>query len=298
MVDYSFACIRRLDPVAYPTFNPPTREAGMCRMLGVMCNDADLLSCAIEEVNESLKLTDHQGHHGLGLGYYSEDDPLLKRQPSNQQEDIDYSKLVSGIESNTLLVHVRRATVGAWKNKNTHPFRFRRWLFAHVGHLPMIQPKQEEILASLPPFLVRNVVGETDSELAFHLFLNNLYTDGTLNDLTLDTELLSKYLREFSKTIDELHSTSREKPTYAIIVTNGQTMGAICSQEPMHYSHREGIHSCPSGDESEQSQRNRAGFKGIMLGARMSKPGHQWREVADRTLITISHDMEFKVQQI
>lgn len=270
----------------------------MCRMLGVMCNDADLLGCAIEEVNESLRLADHQGHHGLGLGYYSDDDPLLKRRPSNQQEDIDYSHLVEGIESNSLLVHVRRATVGAWKNKNTHPFRFRRWLFAHVGHLPMLQPRRDELLSSLPPFLSRNVSGETDSELAFHLFLNNLYSDGTINDLTLDTEQLTRYLRECAKAIDGLHSESREKATYAIIVTNGQVMGSICSGEPMHYSHREGIHSCPSDDESEQSQRNRASFKGIMLGARMSKPGHQWREVADRTLISISHDLEFKVLQI
>ena len=108
----------------------------MCRMLGMMCNDADLLPCAVLEVKDSLALGEAQSHDGVGIGSYSNDDPLLKRMPSREEDSIDFASMVEGIASNALLIHVRRATVGAWKTDNTHPFRFRRWLFGHVGHLP------------------------------------------------------------------------------------------------------------------------------------------------------------------
>lgn len=270
----------------------------MCRLLGVMCNDADLLGCAIGEVNESLKLAAGQGHHGVGVGYYSGDDPLLKRRPSDPEEGIDYAGLVEGIQSNTLLVHIRRATVGAWKSTNTHPFRFRRWLFGHVGHLPALDPRREELEASLPPFLARNIAGETDSELAFHLFLDNLFKDGTLNDLTLPAERLADYLRHCDERIAEWHAGSKEPPTYAIAVTNGQVMGVICRGEVVHYSHREGIHGCSEHGGEEQDRQSHGRFKGIMIGAQMSDPGHQWREVSDGSLLTVSRSLELKVEQI
>ena len=274
----------------------------MCRMLGVMCSDADLLECSIREIGPSLNLPEVDGerpkHHGVGVGYYSNDDPLLKRRPAQDDETLDHTALTAGIKSNALLLHVRQATVGGFMTDNTHPFRFRRWLFAHVGHLPALEAKREGLLAAMPPFLARNIRGETDSELAFHMFLSNLFKEGTLNDLGLGTDQLSGYLRECAAYIGEIHEGSTDKPAYAIVVTNGQVMGAICLGEVMHYSHRESIHNCPEHDQSEHERQSHARFKAIMLGAQMTDPGHQWREVTDGSLLTISNQLELKVQQI
>lgn len=270
----------------------------MCKMLGVMCNDADLLACAIREVNDSLKSPTEQDYAGIGIGYYSGDDPLLKRRPANEPEIIDFHDLVEGIESNTLMVHVRHATVGGWKTSNTHPFRFRRWLFAHTGHLPALGSQTEELTQTLPPFLARNIRGETDSELAFHLFLDSLFRDGTLNDLTLDTEVLAKHLRELVNRLDELHAEVSKEASFAIIVTNGQVMGSVNRGIAMHYSHREGIHTCSDHAESDHERLSHARYKGIMLGAQMLDPGHQWREISDGSLLTVSKGLELKVLQI
>ena len=136
------------------------------------------------------------------------------------------------------------------------------------------------------------------SELAFHLFLDNLFKDGTLNDLTLTAERLAGYLRHCAERIAEWHQASKEKPTYAIAITNGQVMGTICSGEVVHYSHREGIHACSDHTDDESLRQSHGRFKGIMIGAQMSDPGHQWREVADGSLLTISRSLELKVEQI
>jgi len=268
----------------------------MCRMLGVMCNDEDLLPCSVQEVRDSLLVT-QKDHDGIGVGYYRSDDPLLMKRPSAKASEIDYNELLDEVTSNIVLVHIRKATVGAWKDVNTHPFRFRRWLFGHVGHLPDLEKNRASVMAALPPFLSRNIKGETDSELAFHIFLNILYREGKLNDLGLAAEQLTDYLRETVSQIDVFQNKGQQQEL-ALIVTSGQVMAAACRGITMHYSHREGIMECSRHDDSEQQVQIHRRFRGIMLGAEMSDPGHQWREVADGSLLSVSKELELKVQQL
>ncbi len=269
----------------------------MCRMLGAICNDEDLLSCAIEEVKDSLRCEDGETHDGIGVGFYSQDDALLTKKPSAKVAEIDFVSLVEGIVSNVLMVHIRKATVGVWKDINTHPFRFRKWLFAHVGHLPQLEKNKEALLADMPPFLARDIKGDTDSELAFHVFLNVIFKHGKINDLSMEVGLLDEYLRETVAIINQQHEEAK-RPELAILVTNGEVMSAASQGIAMHYSLREGILECPRCEKSDQQKHIHGRFKGVMVGAAMSNPGHQWREVADGSLLHISKDLELKVQQL
>jgi glutamine amidotransferase len=261
-----------------------------------MCNDADLLACAIDEIRESLVIDQDPHHHGIGLGFYSGEEPLFRKSPSAPKDHTSYPDLVEGIKSNALLVHVRHATVGAWKDSNTHPFRFRRWLFAHVGHLPELEPQREALIAKLPPFLARNIKGETDSELAFHLFLKILFDENVLDEPNLEVEKLAGYLHRNATWLDDLHSGTGQTPTYAMVVTDGLVMGSVGRGVPMHYSHREGIRQCSLHTNQQDEKPKHASFRGVMLGVQMSEPGHQWREIADGSLITISRELELRVQ--
>ncbi|MFC1655024.1 class II glutamine amidotransferase [Myxococcota bacterium] len=269
----------------------------MCRMLGVMCNDGDLLECAVTDVRESLRGDKLEKHEGIGVGYYGNDEPLLKKRPAAEGE-IDYQDLIGGINSNVLLIHIRHATVGAWKDVNTHPFRFRNWLFTHLGHLPGLESNREKVTAEMPPFLTRDIRGETDSELAFHIFLDVLFKDSKLNDISIGAEELAGHLKTSMEIIDKFHTGSPQKPKSAMLLSNGQIMAAVCRGVSMHYSHREGILECKRHENTEQNQQLPRRFRGIMLGAEMSDPGHQWREVADASLLSISKELELKVQQL
>ena len=211
---------------------------------------------------------------------------------------IDYGELIQGITATSLLIHIRHATVGAWKDVNTHPFRFRRWLFAHVGHLPGLDKGRNDIINQLPPFLARSIRGDTDSELAFHLLLADLFKEGALNDLDLDTEQLSNFLTHTISNINHYHVKASKSPEFAMIITNGQIMAAACKNVSMHYSHREGIQTCAHHDDNKQQEQLHRRFKGIMIGAEMTNPGHQWREVADNSLLTVSKSLELNVQSL
>lgn len=269
----------------------------MCRMLGVMCNDGELLRCAVHQVKDALVCHDGGSHDGIGVGYYNNEEPLLIKRPSANLSEIDHAELLQGITSQVVLLHVRLATVGGWKDSNTHPFRFRKWLFAHVGHLPALDERRRELFERLPPFLVRNIHGETDSELAFHLFLDLLFREGKLNELDLTADILGEMLREFVSEVNSLHQ-GPDKPELAVMVTNGRIMGAISQRVAVHYSHREGILGCPLHDDSQQSNKLHANFRGVMVGAAMEKPGHQWREIPDGSLLYIANNLEMKVHQL
>ena len=273
----------------------------MCRMLGVVCSDDDLLGCAIHEVRSSLRISNVDKHDGVGIGYYVHDDPLLMKRPSATSETIDYCELVNEISSNVLMVHVRNATVGGWKDVNTHPFRFRRWLFSHVGHLPILDKSRKDVLETMPPFLVRNVRGETESEVFFHLLLNLLFKAGRIDDLSLGSERLAAFLKEGITEIDNLakkDSRDAQDGKFAFLVTNGQVMAGACRGIPMYYSHREGIFDCTRHEASEQEIQRHGRFRGIMVGAEMLDPGHQWRELAQGTLLSVTKDLKLKVDQL
>ena len=270
----------------------------MCRMLGLMCNDEDLLACSIYDVRESLRVKNSSQYNGLGVGYYRNDEPLLKKRPSMKSNEIDYVELVEGIASNVLLVHIRQATMGAWKDTNTHPFRFRKWLFAHLGHIAKLEPKRNEVIQQLPSFLRRNIRGETDSEVAFHMFLNLLFKDNKLDDFSLTASELGTYLKDCLEEIDSLYSSGNQHPSLAMLVTNGQIMAAVCRGIGMHYSHREGILECPLHERTDQQLHLHRRFRGIMLGADMQDPGHQWREITSGSLLSISKTLELKVYQL
>lgn len=270
----------------------------MCKILGVMCNDSNLLSCAIHEVNDSLRSQVEQDVAGIGIGYYFGEDPLLKRRPINEPNLIDFGLLFEGIETNAILFCTHLTMARGWKTKNTNPFRFQRWLFAHTGNLPALVAQQKQIVEALAPHIARNIRGETDSELAFCLLLDIMFRAGTLNDVTIDTEVIAQHMREFVKKLNEMHVDCSEDASFAIILTNGQVMASVNRSKSMHYSHREGIHACPKHTGSVHDRQSHARFKGIMLGAQMTNPGHQWREIGDESLLTISKGLELKVSPI
>ena len=110
---------------------------------------------------------------GWGVGYYSGRDVLLLREPVAASE----SELVQHIEqhgppSELVISHIRLATHGERALQNTQPFMRelggRSHLFAHNGELDSLAGLSGEGGGHFRP------IGDTDSEAAFCLLLNEL----------------------------------------------------------------------------------------------------------------------------
>lgn len=116
-----------------------------------------------------------EGPHrdGWGIAYYQERDVLLLREASAASE----SRLVRHVErygppSETVISHIRLATVGARKLANTQPFARelggRMQVFAHNGDLPGIEKEPSTASDRFLP------LGESDSEMAFCQLLQRI----------------------------------------------------------------------------------------------------------------------------
>ena len=108
-----------------------------------------------------------------GFGYHRGGSVLLGHRPGGAALP-SLPELVGPVDTEALLVHARRATVGKAREENTHPFRFRQWLFAHDGTVAAWPEVRPRLLDALPDFLRRAIAGDTDSEHAFMLFLDQL----------------------------------------------------------------------------------------------------------------------------
>jgi glutamine amidotransferase len=82
--------------------------------------------------------------------------------------------LSGAVQSETVLAHVRRATRGSKTVFNCHPFQYGRWVFAHNGDVRDFDQHRATLLDLVSPRLRRFVLGETDSEVLFFMFLTQL----------------------------------------------------------------------------------------------------------------------------
>ncbi|HEY6878144.1 MAG TPA: class II glutamine amidotransferase, partial [Polyangiales bacterium] len=161
-----------------------------------------------------------------------------KKQPAPDGEPIDWSVIANKIQTDCAIAHLRQATIGGFSVDNTHPFRLRHWLFAHVGTVAKFEDIKDKLLGSLPDFLRRNIRGSSDSELFFHLILAGLHTRNQLEGEPSDETVVSSVALAV-KQIDELAGDSSS--TLNMILSNGRGMYALRRGGAFGYREHEGL---------------------------------------------------------
>src|SRR3954452_19170461 len=147
----------------------------MARLFGFVGNRADLGARVLELESKPLSVVAKGSTLGWGLGFYQAGEVLLRRRPIDERPEIDVAALAKDLRADVLIGHVRAATVGNLRTENTHPFRYRQWLFAQTGTIPEFESIRERLVSSVPEFLRAGIRGETDSEILFHVFLSFLH---------------------------------------------------------------------------------------------------------------------------
>jgi glutamine amidotransferase len=214
----------------------------MARLVGFLGNRPDLGSRVIELEARALSVQRKQNvTPGWGVGFYQAGEILMKRRPIDDRPVIDLADLVRDVRADTLLAHVRLATVGAPRTENTHPFRYRQWLFANTGTVEAFARLRGRLAEQLPAFLHRDVRGETDSELIFHLFLSFLHDAGQLDRATVDPPAARQAVRGALSLIDGLCAEEGAPPTALnVLVSNPEYLLAVHAGAAMSYRVFEG----------------------------------------------------------
>jgi glutamine amidotransferase len=208
----------------------------MARLFGFVGNRADLGARVLELESKPLKVVAKGTTLGWGIGFYQAGEVLLRRRPIDERAEIDVASLAKDLRADVLIGHVRAATVGNLRTENTHPFRYRQWLFAHTGTVDGYGRLRDRVSESLPEFLRRNVRGDTDSELLFHLFLSFLHDAGQLGGGHVDPEATRAALRATLSLIDRLRAEDGgSNHDMNMLVTDGEHMVAMHHSATMGY---------------------------------------------------------------
>ena len=204
----------------------------MARLLGLIGNRPDLAGRVLALESPALRVAAASGGAstplGWGVGFYQGGEVLMRRRPLDDHDTIDLAQIAGDVRADVLVGHVRSATVGALRTENTHPFRYRQWLFAQTGTLPGFESLRERLLATVPGFLRGNIRGETDAELVFHVFLSFLHDAGKLDHEQVDLASISEAIRASFAVIDGMGAEVGAEPGRVnVVLSNGEALVAV-----------------------------------------------------------------------
>jgi glutamine amidotransferase len=278
----------------------------MGALVAILQSDPNLLRCQVARLERHVSLRDGERlPDAYGFGHYSGGSVLLAKRPTGAAHALALGEIVGRVDSEALLVHARYASVGPPKDENTHPFRFRRWLFAHDGTVEAFDRVKPRLLAALPDFLRRNVAGDTDSEHAFMWFLKLLRDGDRVDDHDLDAGIAARAL---AATVKQLETWSREagaqRPSRLnFVATNGRIMVATRRGAPLQYALLEGIVPCALHEvdvqtpESVPQVRPHRRAKAVAFASRLvSQNG--FIEVPEGSVVAVSRTLQVTVAPI
>lgn len=274
----------------------------MARLFGFVGNRADLGARVLELESMALKVRSKGMPLGWGLGFYQAGEVLLRRRPIDDRAEIDVAAIAKDVRADVLIGHVRSATAGTLRTENTHPFRYRQWLFAHTGTIDGYPSIRARLLDSLPEFLRRNVRGDTDSEIVFHLFLSHLHDAGQLQFGAVPPDATRAALRSTLALLDRLREESADRPAgessagapapMNLLLTDGEYLVSVHRSATMAYKIIKGRSDLERllGDDSLRRNRipDMASCRFCLLASDFDIEPQGWSEVASNTLVTIT----------
>jgi predicted glutamine amidotransferase len=291
----------------------------MGRLVAMVCNDPDRVRCVLAPLQTQLVAAPDtearpRGFDAWGIGLYQGGEVLLKRRPQPTLGPVDFHTIAGELRTDTFIAHARAATVGDNRNENTHPFRFRSWLFAHHGTLPGFGPSSgttdparpsssqqaltEALLAEIPDFLRRNLRGQTDSELLFHLFLTRLHEVGQLDVAEVRLQDAQAVLRT---TVARLDETLRARgldpqPLGTLALANGRYLIGAARGARLWVVETPGIRDCmvcrERGPDGRARPVDHEHLRAVLLISDLTEaPSPPFRLVDDDRVVSVAREL-------
>lgn len=242
----------------------------MSRLFTCSVSEAHLLGHALYPWRPLLMVPETESPYGWGIGYHQQQNVLVKRRP-NHIGALDFYEAVRDLRATALLGHVRKHTVGRASPENTHPFRFRQWIFAHHGTIDRFDAIRSWLVNSIPSFLKRSMRGDTDSEHLFHLFMAFLYDDGLLDETNLQPERAAQALRNtFQMVYRFVRDAGGRSSSLNVAVTNGEIVLITSSDRPTYYVRIQGVFDCelcrqmPDSWDEEPKRKDHSHLRGVL----------------------------------
>jgi len=269
-------------------------------------NRPDLAARVLASEAEALRARTKDAPLGWGIGFYQGGEVLMRRRPIDERREINVAGLAADVRADLVVGHVRHATVGALRTENSHPFRYRQWLFAQTGTVPDFEHVRDRLVASLPDFLRGGIRGDTDAEVVFHVFLSFLHDAARLSNGEVEPSLIREAIRSSLAVIDGMIAeVGPGSSKLNLMVSNGDRLVAL-HRGPAVMSIRV-LSGKADADavigEDTQLRRKIPELARIHFTIAASDfddppPNSRWKVVPDCAIVTMSRDEDPRIEAL
>ncbi|HEX3774175.1 MAG TPA: class II glutamine amidotransferase [Polyangiaceae bacterium] len=207
----------------------------MCRLFGFRSVIPSQVHRSLLAAENALGVQSNEHPDGWGVAFYVDGAPHVTRSPTTALGDSLFHRLSGVVSSEAVLAHVRKATQGQRTVFNCHPFQHGRWVFAHNGDIPNFEQKREALVAQVSARFRRFILGDTDSEVLFFLFLTALEAFGPLA-ASHDFDSISGALRDAVNRTRALSDADGTRALLTFVVTNGESLVAAQGGKELYFS--------------------------------------------------------------
>lgn len=290
----------------------------MCRLFGYKGSKPSKLSFFLVDASNALMkqaVLDSRNlsnSHGWGIGFYQKNKAHIQKRASAASFDFNFKFLTDFIETDTMIAHIREATVGEISDYNAHPFIYGKWIWAHNGTIQGFDVLRPTVLQLIGPELAFEIMGATDSEYCFFLFIKNLSKKvPDINSPDIDVAVITKTFVETLREINNLGANiGIELPhKLNIVVTNGRILIASRFGNSLFYSTRH-----QAKNENIKLFRNATNLRinlnscdesfcniehdSVMIASEKINQEDNWYEVPDQCVMTIDERLSISLTNI
>lgn len=244
---------------------------------------------------------------GWGVAYYIGRYPHVLRNREKALEDSLFSELSGVVKTKTLIAHIRRATAGAVGILNCHPFQHGPWVFAHNGNVEGFSDDAEvaeRIWELVDPRFRSYVLGTTDSEVCFYIFLSRLarWTDDIFHAGVPRTAILAA-LREMVAEVTAIADPKADpddpcKMTF--VLSNGSSLVGYRHGKELFYSTHKS--RCPDRDECHAFEQSRCESEArdglvkhlVVTSERLEEGPNVYVALEDGEFVSVTRNMHFE----
>lgn len=207
----------------------------MCRLFGFRSVIPSQVHRSLLAAENALGVQSNQHPDGWGVAFYVDGAPHLTRSPFTALGDQLFHRLSGVVSSETVIAHVRKATQGPNTVLNCHPFQYGRWVFAHNGDIPGFERHRAALIAEVAPRLRRYILGETDSEVVFFIFLTLLAGYGPLSRRHSMDDVINA-LRDTIEAVRAICDTPGERALLTLVASDGDTLVGTEGGKELYWS--------------------------------------------------------------
>ncbi len=139
----------------------------MCRLFGLIANKPVDVEFSLLKADKPFRnLGDKRNPDGWGIGWYEDNKAKIFKEGIPAKDSERFCSYAKEVRSNIIIVHVRKGTEAPPSEVNSHPFKYKNWLFAHNGSV-----NRNYLFPLLRDEYRKEIKGQTDSEVYFYWIL-------------------------------------------------------------------------------------------------------------------------------